>query len=193
VATLVGFTQLWRYEGAAGTAAAAPMAWPAGSHLVPSGGWPTLVVAMHPQCPCSRATVEELAKLMATCHERLNATVLMIRPKGFPRGWEQTDLWRSAAAIPGVTVLADEDGIEARRYGAETSGQALLYSTDGRLLFAGGITDSRGHIGDNAGRSTTESLVINKGVSTQPDVVARTPVFGCPLFGVNQETKSCPK
>ena len=38
-----------------------------------------------------------------------------------------------------------------QRFGAETSGQTLLYDRDGRLLFSGGTTGSRGHDGDNAG------------------------------------------
>src|SRR5262249_53212986 len=148
-------------EGNAGAAAsAAPIEWPAQSSLPRTPGLPSLLVVMHPQCPCSRATVEELAKLMAACQGKLTATVLMIHPRGLPQDWEKTDLWRSAAETPGGRAGTNEAGAEARRYGAQTSGQALLYSADGRLLFAGGITDSRGHIGDNAGRSTIESLVL---------------------------------
>ena len=58
--------------------------------------------------------------------------------------------WRSAAAIPGVTVHVDHDGGEARRFGAETSGFVVLYDAHGELLFAGGITTGRGQAGDNA-------------------------------------------
>ena len=119
---------------------------------------------------------------MTDCDGRLATAVLMLRPAGMPDDWVHTDLWSSAAAIPGVSVLADDEGAEARRFGAATSGQALLYSADGQLLFAGGITESRGHSGDNAGRSAIESLVLGSQTipTTRP---ALTPVYGCPLFG----------
>ena len=51
-------------------------------------------------------------------------------------------------------MLRDDDGAEARRFGAETSGQTLLYDARGALAFSGGITGARGHAGDNAGRAS---------------------------------------
>jgi hypothetical protein len=131
--------------------------------------------------------VGELAKLMTACQGKLVAKVLMLRPPTMPAGWERTDLWDSAAAIPGVLVVADVDGAEARRFGAETSGQSLLFAADGRLLFAGGMTESRGHSGDNDGRSTLMSLVLTGSITAQP---AHTPVYGCPLF---DESSNCLK
>jgi hypothetical protein len=157
---------------------------------------PALVILMHPHCPCSRATVDELSKLMTHCQGKLTATVVMIQPTGTPAGWERTDLWSSAAAIPGVTLMSDPDGVETHRFGALTSGQALLYSPDGQLLFSGGITESRGHSGDNDGRSLIESLVLHE--MAQPDAqVPTTPVYGCPLCDRNENqnngSTSCPR
>ena len=191
-----GVWQLWKYDATPGAPAAAPPTWPVASRLQRNRNLPTLILASHPQCPCSRATMDELAHLMTTCQGKLDATVLMLRPPGVATGWEHTDLWQSAAAIPGVTVLPDEGGNEARRFGAMTSGQALLYAADGQLLFCGGITESRGHSGDNAGRSTICSLVL--GQSGAPKEVYRTPVYGCPLFGEctassQQGSPSCPQ
>jgi hypothetical protein len=129
---------------------------------------------------------------MATCDGKLTATVLILRPKGAPAGWERTDLWRSAAAIPNVLVMADEAGTECRRYGAATSGQTCLYAPDGRLLFSGGITESRGHSGDNAGRSAIVSLV--RAPSDDPkSQPVRTPVYGCPLLDPSCTTEECDK
>jgi hypothetical protein len=107
----------------------------------------------------------------------VDAHVLFYQPDGFTDEWAQTDLWQSAAAIPGVTVSRDESGIEARRFQAETSGQILLYDTGGRLLFSGGITASRGHSGDNAGRRAIVSL-LTEGAAERD----QTLVFGCSLF-----------
>jgi hypothetical protein len=171
--------------------------WPVESRLPRNTTMPAVVLLVHPHCPCSRATIGELARLMADGHGKLTATVVMLRPTGAAEGWEQTDLWRTAAAIPGVIVVADSDGRESRRFGAATSGQTLLYAADGRLLFNGGITESRGHSGDNAGRSAILSLVL--GSSSHPSgPPLSTPVYGCPLFDdsaacLREGAETCPK
>jgi hypothetical protein len=173
----VGLGEIWGYENAPGLAALPPQFWPADSGLRRAQDRATLVMLAHPHCPCTRASIGELALLMARCRGRLGAHVLFIQPDGFTDKWAQTDLWQSAAAIPGVTVGLDTGGIEARRFHAETSGQVLLYDAGGRLLFSGGITGSRGHSGDNAGRSAITSLVTEG--ATERD---QTLVFGCSLF-----------
>jgi hypothetical protein len=104
--------------------------------------------------------------------------VLFYRPKNFLDHWEQTDLWHYAMAIPGVRVFRDDGGAEAQLIGATTSGEALLYDTNGRLLFHGGITNARGHTGRSLGAEAIRALLIN-GTA----LVTETPVFGCPLFG----------
>jgi hypothetical protein len=76
-----------------------------------------------------------------------------------------------------VSVRIDEAGREAARFGATTSGHVLLYDRGGRLRFSGGITASRGHVGDNAGRAALLGLLIHGETERE-----RTPVFGCPLF-----------
>ena len=171
-----GLKILANYETGPGEAGEAPLVWPAASRIERHAGRATLVMAAHPRCPCTRASIRELALLMAGCQGRVTATVLFIRPAGFEDGWERSDLWDSASAIPGVTVRSDDQGVEARRFGAKTSGQAVLYDADGRLLFSGGITGSRGHSGDNAGRSAIVAL-LTKGTAPR----RRTSAFGCPL------------
>jgi hypothetical protein len=174
---VTGAGVLWNYESTPGVAAAAPARWPAGSRIKPAADRATLVMLAHPQCPCTRASIGELARLMTQAQGRVTAYVLFVKPPGFSDGWEQTDLWASAAAIPGVTVVRDDDGVEAGRFGAATSGQTVLYDAAGGLIFSGGITAARGHAGDNAGRAAIVSLLVNN-ESEQKE----TPVYGCPLF-----------
>jgi hypothetical protein len=119
---------------------------------------------------------------MAQAQGRVSAYVLFLKPTDSSTDWEKTDLWQSAARIPGVNVVADDNGIEARRFHAVTSGQTALYDTDGRLLFSGGITSARGHSGDNAGRSAIVSL-LNAGDANR----TVTAVFGCPLYSNRSE------
>lgn len=132
---------------------------------------------LHPRCPCSRATLRELALIMTRGRGRCAAYVVFANPEGDAE-WAATDLWDQAAAIPGVRLIRDDGDVEARRFGAETSGQAFLYGADGRLLFRGGITPGRGHSGDNLGRTAILSLL--DGGHAERD---ETPVFGCHLRG----------
>ena len=122
--------------------------------------------------------MEELNRLLAQCRGQVAAQVMFFKPALVSNDWVRTDLWRSAAAIPGVSVQEDANGAQARLFGAETSGYVLLYDTQGQLLFKGGITGSRGHAGDNAGESTVSALLKGQVGSLQ-----QTPVYGCSLLG----------
>ena len=180
----IGLWMLWGYENTPGKAAEPPREWPADSKILPARDHATLVMLAHPHCPCTRATIGELASIMAHSQGRLTAYVLFLKPRGFSEEWEKSDLWQSAASIPGVTAVIDDEGAEANRFHAATSGQTVLYDAGGRLLFSGGITASRGHYGDNAGQSAIVSLV-NSGAAD----LTETSVFGCPLFDPNSD---CP-
>ncbi len=181
LAVVVGGTiELARYSNTPGNDGPAPVAWPENSQIPFDAKRPTLVMFVHPHCPCTRASLGELEALMARVQGRVSAWVVVLKPGGTDTNWEETDLWRTASSIPGVTVYADNAGLEARRFHAETSGQTLLYNRSGALQFQGGITLSRGHAGDNPGRSALQDL-LREGHSTQ----SKTPVFGCSLFETN--------
>ena len=172
-----GFFFVVEYENTPGNKAAAPVLWPANSSLTTRPGQVNLVLAVHPHCPCTLATIDELAQLMAQHPGSLAAHVLVVWPRGFANGWDQTEVWRRASAIPGVQVSLDEEGVEARRFGAVTSGQALLFDVEGGLVFGGGLTNARVHAGESIGRLTM--LVFLSGAPVRH---ARTPVYGCALF-----------
>lgn len=154
-----------------------PAHWVRDSGLPLAPEVPTLVMFAHPQCACTKASIGELAILMARCQGRLQALVLFLDPEGQDEAWVHSDLWRSASEIPGVTVKADPDGRYARLFHATTSGQTALYDPRGALQFSGGITASRGHAGDNAGRDALTRILHDK-----PAVRRETPAFGCRLF-----------
>lgn len=174
-AVAFGLRILFQYENTPGRVGTLLGAWPE-SRVIPAADRPTLVMLAHPRCPCTAASVGELAQIMARLQGKVAAYVLFITPKDAGVAWCDTSLRHSAEAIPGVTVVFDIDGAEARRFGAETSGHTLLFASDGTLLFSGGITGSRGHAGDNAGESAIVSLVNN-----QEPARTRTLVFGCAL------------
>jgi hypothetical protein len=167
---------LFKYETTAGRVGLISANWPSVSVVPRQTDKPTLLMLAHPHCPCTRASVGELAQVMAHAVGKVNAYVLFVKPPGAGADWDDTDLRRSAAAIPGVTVLTDDNGTEAARFGAETSGHTLVFDRNGTLVFSGGITASRGHAGANAGESAVLAVL-----SQQPIVGNRTPVFGCSL------------
>ena len=133
-----GIVLLWRYASTSGLTATPPDAWPAESTIARAPGRATVVMMAHPHCPCTRASIAELAVLMSRIGDRADAHVLFLRAEGAGTDWEKTDLWHSAAAIPGVAVHSDDAGTEAARFDASTSGQTVVYDTGGRLVFRGG-------------------------------------------------------
>ncbi len=184
-ASVGGLIWLWDYAAAPGPADQAPARWPPGSQIVPAADRPTLVMFAHPKCPCTRASIAELARAMAVCGDRVAAHVVFFKPGRTGPDWEHTDLWQAAASIPGVRVSVDPDRREAERFAARTSGQVVLYDAAGGLLFQGGITGARGHEGDNAGRDAVVELVTG---GQSP--VRQTRVFGCAL---SDESPSLPR
>jgi hypothetical protein len=173
----LGARELLRYANTPGRLAAPPQHWPNGSSLHPPAG-PIVLVFAHPQCPCSRATIDELAIVMARARGKATAVVFFIAPGSQPLEWVHSDLWRDAQAIPGVDPVEDAEGREARRFGVSTSGQTLLYDGGHNLQFNGGITASRGHSGGNYGRDAVITI-LEFGTAQRHT----TPVFGCSLFG----------
>jgi hypothetical protein len=171
-----GLRVLFQYENKPGRVGVLSSDWPT-VHIERATDRPTLVMMAHPHCPCTAASIGELAQVMARLQGKLAAYVLFVKPKELGGAWEETDLRRDAEAIPGVKVVFDADGVEAGRFGAETSGHTLLFGADGRLLFSGGLTASRGHAGENAGRSA-----ILAAVNHRMPARTRTLVFGCSLI-----------
>jgi hypothetical protein len=173
----IGLRILFSYGYTPGGAGDPPVQWPSGTRIRRVSGRATLVMLAHPRCPCTRASLGELELLIARLHGRLVAHVFFYAPENPSADWLKSDLWDRASGIPDVSAKWDNGDVEARRFGGFTSGQVMLYDAAGRLLFRGGITDSRGHSGDNPGRDAIVSAVI-EGIAGR----AETPVFGCSLL-----------
>ena len=172
-----GFAIVWKYKSTpAVKGVRAPEQWPAASAVARSADRTTLLLFAHPRCVCTRATMAELARMMARFHDRIDATVLFWTPRDAPPDWSSGDLWSSARRIPGVEVRSDLDGREASRFAVATSGGVVLYDAGGHLLFQGGITAARGHEGDSFGQERIASL-LTTGAADRADA----PVFGCAL------------
>jgi hypothetical protein len=86
------------------------------------------------------------------------------------RHFRRVSDWKNAS------VVHDADNHEVALFGARTSGQVLIFDKDRRLLFSGGITESRAHEGDNTNLERAVAAM-----RSHASKVALTPVYGCSL------------
>ncbi|WP_143544020.1 hypothetical protein [Rhodopirellula sp. MGV] len=181
---LLGWVAISRYEfsttdrGLAGS----QLTWPESSSIPRSGESNTLLFFIHPLCPCTNASLHELERVIDRADlARFPVSIVVVAsvPKRSGRDWANTEIIRSALQLPNSQLHLDYGGIESNRFAADVSGTTLLYSRDGNQLFAGGITISRGHEGDNVGASRLVAAL------NQPQTIESTltPVFGCQLCG----------
>jgi hypothetical protein len=176
VLAVAGLYVLAQYANTSGQAGDTPQHWPIDSGITLNPAGATLVMFVHPHCPCTRASLSELERTITHCSDSVTPWIVFYKPAKMSAGWEQTNLWHTALAIPGAHVISDVDGVEAGRFRAATSGQTVLYDSEGKLLFSGGITGARGHEGDNVGETAIEELVNSANSDCR-----QTPVFGCPI------------
>lgn len=94
---------------------------------------------------------------------------------------ESSPSWAMAKMISGAEVSADPRGTMTRLFNAQVSGETIVYSAEGDLLFEGGITQTRGHVGENVG-----SRAIVEAVQNRKTAVKKTPTYGCGLFSEEQ-------
>ncbi|MBL0921576.1 MAG: hypothetical protein IBJ10_05540, partial [Phycisphaerales bacterium] len=132
-------------------------------------------VYVHPRCPCTRATIEELSRLSARLGERASLHFWFFRPEREPDAWAHSASWKAAAAIVGATVATDPEGRLAAEAGAAASGHVVLRAPNGHPVFAGGVTLTRGHVGPSPGGDAVYSWI------TTGDGIDAAPTLGCAL------------
>jgi hypothetical protein len=170
-----GYAWLLGYSFAAGKTSAAPRTLPSSWASPTSPARPQLLLALHPHCPCSLATIRELAKILTRAPHTSDVTVLMYKPASEPDSWLKGTLFDECRRM-NCQIRPDPDGQMAASLGSLTSGQVLLYGADGRLRYQGGITASRGHEGDNEGERAVIEILRGSRASYKS-----MPVFGCPI------------
>ena len=185
-----GVASLLIYDSKPGQAASAPSSFPDDFEEKEGRDRPLMVVFLHPHCPCSRATLDQLEAILVSNKQEFECRVLFVVPSEAEAdpGWENGPLLERVASISGISIERDFGGTAAKRFAAATSGQVLFYGSDRSLAFSGGITAARGHLGENVGARAILNLLENK---RSPSTTA--PVYGCPLFNletINVET-SC--
>jgi len=174
-ALAIGVVALWAYKLTPGAAAAPPSAWPAESALRAEPDGPTLLVFVHPRCPCSLATLSELEGVMAQAPSSVRPRIVLYVPEDGSADGSLGPVPSAVSRLPRAEIWPDRGGAEARRFGASTSGHVVVFGADGSERFAGGITPARGHVGDGPGRDALVAALSSGGA--RPTL----PVFGCSL------------
>jgi hypothetical protein len=178
VVLLAGFSAIWSHASTPGDAEIATDKWPVGTKVELDSHLPTLVVFVHPECPCARATLTHVSSMVDQAAVAISI-ISMTPPSERPATGASHGCRDQLEALSKQTLVKridDVENAEAIRFGASTSGDCFLYSTRGDLLFRGGVTASRGHLGDNAGLQ----LMIDR-IHDPSQPIQSYPVFGCPL------------
>jgi hypothetical protein len=175
VALAVGFAIAIDFDARPGAASSGDRAWPRQTKLRRAAHGTTLVMFLHPECPCSQASLEELAPVLAASGAESTAHIVIVGAG--PEGPASSNVER-AKNVAGASVCFDTDGDEARRFGSHTSGDVFIFDANGHSTFAGGITAGRGHQGDNLAAAAAKAAAAGTAAGA-----TQMPVFGCALFG----------
>lgn len=173
IAISAGMASLARHSALASQDAPGPTRWPAGSALDREPGRGTLLCFVHPRCPCTRATLRELERVVSRSPRAAVRVVFRDDPGGDVAA---AATWEMAARVPGARRVRDPGGVEARRFGATTSGLVLLFDAGGALRFRGGVTPGRGHEGESEGAAGLRAALRGR-----EGPVGWSRVFGCGL------------
>lgn len=132
-----------------------------------------LICFLHPKCPCSDATIYELNRLR-TSNKELKIIAVLSFPENTYSEWKTINrVDNQLSRIEGLEIIEDKNSEMAKDFGGLTSGSCYLFR-DSELMFAGGITPSRGHLG-----KTEAHEIISKKASNEDLLVQK--VFGCPI------------
>jgi hypothetical protein len=186
LAVALGASWVMRYDATAGTKGAAPQQWRSIGGLEGAEGHPFIVMALHPRCSCSQATLIELNKVLSQVATRPKIEILFYRPADAPEDWLRGALYDEVTRA-GYRVVGDPDGKTALTLGLKTSGDMAVYDAEGALRFSGGITVGRGEVGGNGGEDALLLILGGKRAAMVAGTgVAEHPVYGCPLVTTNQ-------
>lgn len=176
IAIVLCWWSLFRFGATPGAQSQAPDRLPSSAPFH-AGSAPLLLVFVHPGCSCTHATLEELDETVAGYSKPLQVALVVYHSgamekaglmQGFtPQHWLHRDFH----------VVMDEKGSLSRLFGAETSGEVVLYGRNGQLLFQGGVTPERAHVGASKGRDALEQALYRENRQS-----GMTRVFGCPIF-----------
>jgi hypothetical protein len=172
-----GFRALENYETTPGATGRPPLDWPVGTALSFVPGRPNVVMAVHPRCPCSQASLALLAEIARRSPAPASLRLLVFRPEGAGRGWAGDSFLPADMRMDGVSLVEDSGGHEAARFGLATSGAVAAFDAAGHLRYSGGLTAGRGRESASEGAEAVSAVLACR----EPGRVAAA-VFGCGII-----------
>ncbi len=185
---VAGFASLQHYAAQAGLLRepdASAVTW-LQQHRRP--GRPLLVMAVHARCPCTDASLSELADFLARARGGCDALLLRYVPAASsPSDWPAGDDRRELGGRT-VPIMADPDGKIAAQLGAFTSGSIVFLDAAGEVRFHGGLTLARGHRGRSPAQDALLALLEQR---NDGHFLTTAPVYGCALGAVPDPSELC--
>ncbi|HEY3757191.1 MAG TPA: hypothetical protein VGL42_13655 [Opitutaceae bacterium] len=171
IAVVSAFGALLKYSSRPGEARAPDATAPAVIASLQHPGRALLIMVVHPRCPCTTASLDEMGDLLARVPPGCDTVLLRYTAKDWPAGPATAQVGPAV-----VRVVADLDGAMAARLGAFTSGHCVLVDAKGVIRFYGGLTLSRGHRGRSPAQDTILAILAGHDFPLRS-----TPVYGCSL------------
>lgn len=182
---ICGFAAVASYSNEPGKLGVPPAATAVGIES-PRSGY-LVVLAVHPKCSCTRATIAQLETLLEREPNIREVLVLISRPTGYFEDWATSDLAGVFQGLRNTRIEDDEGCRRAMALGMATSGSIVLYDHQGVARYWGGLTLGRGHVGDAPGMEAVRQIV--RGTT---DRVGHGEVYGCSLLSTSPRTHACP-
>lgn len=181
------------YERTAGPRRNIPLEAPY-TRLGANPGRPLVVMALHPRCPCSAASLANLEREALRWPADVQVRVLRVIPPGVPdpERWIEAPVFRDAARLGPDVLVTDPGAAIAGALGMQTSGHVIVFDTAGHAVFNGGITLLRGQGGESeCTRMLAEA--VDHATRRIPDGAAAVslPVFGCQLGSIDPTHDGC--
>lgn len=132
-----------------------------------------VVMVVHPDCPCTAASVRVFQRLLGEAKTATPARLLVVA-YGDPDHDVAGEKYAQAVPAARAAWISPEEA--EKRFGAYTSGHTVAY-LDGKPVFSGGLTSGRGV------ESSSDSQTDLRNFLAGRPVRAERPVFGCALNG----------
>ncbi len=172
----LGFGALHLYEITPGPSGPSLGAWPATAAIQPVLGKINLVMAVHPRCPCTRASLAMLGEIVKNPKIEAAVRLLVYRPERSDADWAGSSCRAALSAIPNSERVDDPGGKFAESFGLATSGATVVFDATGQKQFQGGLTSATGRLELSAGGADVLAILAGRPTS-QPTAK----VFGCAL------------
>lgn len=156
--------------------------WPVSTQLRLDRDHGTLVVFLHPFCPCSRATLERLEQVLSDSSKKPTCCFMIAPVASSVEIDARSANLRLAKAMSPSRTFIDGNKSEARLFDPTTSGHVFYYDAGGSLRFSGGVLVERG-----SNQPNTFAEALYRAINNPTYPVVHTPVFGCSLVGASIE------